>query len=104
MTRIERLNVLLERGYQKIIAEKVVEALMDVSSILENPLNVWLETGEESEVVIDGFSLKKLMTEKNMKYPAALLSMDWLIKEPDIAIPIMSKHYHILENSRYETF
>ena len=37
------------------------------------------------------FSLKKLQEERRMNYPAALLTLDWLIKEPEAALRSLNR-------------
>ncbi|WP_317346214.1 hypothetical protein [Phocaeicola plebeius] len=76
-------NVLTKRGYDEYSARLVAAEL----TMLHKPLDVYLEKWIQNESVIidydaNGYSVKQLMEERGMAYPAALLSMDWLIKEP----------------------
>ncbi|MBO7489489.1 MAG: hypothetical protein J6T88_04340 [Bacteroidales bacterium] len=96
MDTTEIKKILIKRGYQEKLAEVVAKELMTIDNRLVKPLSIWLEKGEESEVVIDDVSLKKLMFEKKMKYPAALLTMDWMYKEPEVAIPIVLQKEFVL--------
>ena len=47
----------------------------------------WLEDADGTEdYEAHGFSLSGMMEKYKMTFPAALLTMDWIIKEPEIAI------------------
>jgi hypothetical protein len=48
-------------------------------------LEKWVNQEDEQDITVDGFSLLSLKKQYKMSYPAALLSIDWLIKEPQIA-------------------
>ena len=45
----------------------------------------WIEKGICKNFVSEGYSITDFMEKRKMKYPAALLTMDWLIKEPERA-------------------
>lgn len=82
-------EVLIQRGYNKTDAELMARELVLIDSHLNEPLELWLELKEESEVEVKGISLKKLMQRNKLTYPAALLSVDWIYKEPDIALSVL---------------
>lgn len=85
-------QTLIQRGYPEKAAILVADKLAKISPCLKPALDAWLSTGAEPEESAEGFSTKSLMEkQKNMKYPAALLSIDWLIREPNIAKPIIEK-------------
>ena len=76
-------HTLIERGYQEKSAKLVLDDLLHLSEPLAELLNKWLDDeNTQSDYVVDVFSISKLQQERGMKYPAALLTMDWLIKEP----------------------
>ena len=85
-------NVLLERGYDENSARLVATEL----TMLHDPLDVYLEKWVQNKSDImnydaNGYSVKQLMEERGMTYPAALLTMDWLIKEPDAAVASLKR-------------
>lgn len=80
-------NILLKRGYDEISARLVAAEL----TMLHKPLDIYLEkwVHDESNIIdydANGYSVKQLMEERGMNYPAALLTMDWLINEPTVAM------------------
>ncbi len=84
-------NYLLQRGYSIREAEVLSEDLCAVSEELKPILENWIQSGKESDYASHGFSIKGLMGKYGLKYPAALLSIDWVVKEPNIAIPAIEK-------------
>lgn len=80
-------NVLLERGYDERSAQLVATELMVLNEPLDTYLEKWVQNESDiSDYDAHGYSIRQLMEERNMTYPAALLTMDWLMKEPDAAI------------------
>ena len=86
-TKQEISQELLERGYERKMAELVASELILLSDKLHDLLNAWIDNplnvGDFSR---EGFSIIGLMKDRKMQYPAALLTMDWLLKEPDKAL------------------
>lgn len=80
------LRTLLERGYSERNANLALNDLENLSSPLDELLQAWIDSeDQQSDYVLGEYSLSKFMKERGMKYPAALLTMDWLIKEPEAA-------------------
>lgn len=76
-------HTLIERGYQEESAKTVLDDLLHLSEPLKELLNDWLDDEHtQSDYTVDVFSISKLQQERGMKYPAALLTIDWLIKKP----------------------
>ncbi len=80
------LSILQERGYSEKQSVKVAAELQGIDDSLKNHLNKWLVSEEESDYHVVGFSLLELKRKFDMTYPAALLTMDWLIKDSENAI------------------
>lgn len=82
---------LLERGYNQHETEILSEDLVSVHKDLLSCLETWIYSGKECDYTAHGISVKSLMEKYNLKYPAALLSIDWVIKEPNSAISAIEK-------------
>lgn len=82
---------LIETGFDVNSASILSENLLQLDSSLRPLLSAWLESGEEKDVETEGYSVKKIMSEFGMQYQAALLTIDWLIKEPKIAQEALKK-------------
>lgn len=85
-------KILIERGYPENAAIQVAQKLTALSGNLIDAASAWLETEDEPEVASNGYSTKSLMERfPGMTYPAALLTIDWLEREPDKAKQIIEK-------------
>ena len=73
---------LVSAGYPEAAAKVTAQELSKIDSSLNKALCSWLENGDETDMTVEGFSLSGLKVKHKMTYPAALLTMDWLIKEP----------------------
>ena len=78
-------DILIERGYPEKQAILVASNLQTLDPTLKDGLTSWLADQTETDYLIEGFKLSELKRKFDMTYPAALLTMDWLIKEPELA-------------------
>lgn len=79
--------ILKRNGCTEQQAEWIVEDLKKISPQLKGAVEKWLkdETVDPS-LEVEGFTLGEFMSPKyNMKFTGAILTLDWLIKEPDEA-------------------
>ena len=85
-------KTLLERGYDEKAARMVLPDLLGLSEPLKSLLKAWLENEKQhSDYTVAGFSVSEMQKERGMNYPAALLTIDWLIKEPENAKKSLTK-------------
>lgn len=84
-------EVLLERGYTDKQVNAVIYDLMIIDESLKKGFSLWLESEKETDYTIQGIALSELRNKFGMTYPAALLTMDWLIKEPEKAIESINR-------------
>ena len=87
----EITKILIERGYPKKQALSVTCDLQEMDNLFQIAFQCWLNTEEEQDFQIEGFKLSELKQKFSMTYPAALLTMDWLIKEPELAKQCISR-------------
>lgn len=80
------LNILVQRGYPEKKAQVVGEDLSRIDPQLTSILDAWISTGEENDFEVEGYRLIQLKEKFKMSFPAALLTIDWLIKDPQNAI------------------
>ena len=85
MNREEITSALIREGYAEKQAELTATELMEIDSSLMPLLSEWVRNRKQSEKEAEGFTLLGLQAQYDMTYPAALLTIDWLIKEPQIA-------------------
>ncbi len=91
MTETQIYQGLLIKGYNEKQSSNLASQLSSLNDGLSQCLSKWLSSGEESDFEANGFSLVKLMANYKLKYPAALLSLDWVIKDPEVAVPTILK-------------
>lgn len=73
-------------------AQKLEEKLRMVSDELKPILSEWIESGTEANACIfNGYSVDSLMKNHGMQFTGALLTLDWLIREPEKATLVIEK-------------
>lgn len=77
---------LIQKGYDEKSANLVAKDLLELDSPLNGYLRKWIEEEIITDYTIDNYSIVGLMHERSMTYPAALSTMDWIIKEPEKAL------------------
>lgn len=86
------LNLLEQRGYDSRSAQLVIDDLLQLCSPLNEYFEAWLnEESFSQDYAKNGYSLLGLMSERKMTYPAALLTIDWVIKDPNAAIKSLNR-------------
>jgi hypothetical protein len=80
-------SLLIERGYKDHSAQVAAQNLSTIDKALQPLLDKWIHDENSQENYTEqGYSINEFQKEYGMKYPAALLTIDWIIKEPEIAI------------------
>lgn len=86
------VNLLKQRGYDTRSAKLVAGDLLQLSYPLNKFFAEWVEIESyKKDFSSNGYSLFNLMKERNMTYPAALLTMDWLLKDPIDALNCLKR-------------
>ena len=81
------ISLLVQRGYNENSAKIVSSELLGLASPLEDFFLAWMEDPQnKTNFEVCGYSIFSLMEERKMTYPAAILTIDWLIKEPEKAL------------------
>ncbi|MCK8622521.1 hypothetical protein [Prevotella sp. E13-27] len=84
-------DILLQRGYSERNAAIASKELVDISDKLTPILMDWLNDENcQKDYSVEGHSIQECL-ENGMKYPAAILTMDWLIKDPKVALRSLTK-------------
>ena len=79
-----------EYDYSDYEAEVSAHDLILLSSQLQPALSNWISSRKEMLIQVGEFSTTQLVKEKGFTYPAALIALDWIITEPEIAIPVIT--------------
>lgn len=85
-------EILLSRGCPAKQVDTIVQKIGKLSSQLMPAMNEWLEHESMPVVDVDGYTTASLMEKfKGMQYPAAILLLDWLLKDPETANQAINK-------------
>lgn len=88
---------LLELGFSPEEADEVAERLLRLSGQTRQALESWMATGEiDTTLDIKGYTIPRLMKEFGMTFPAALLTLEWIIRSPEEAISALEEGMDIL--------
>lgn len=79
------IRKLTANKYTKKQAPLVAEELSHLDARLDALLKAWVEDDKEADFEAEGYSIRDFTGKYKMTYPAALLTIDWLIKEPAMA-------------------
>ena len=85
----ERINEILvqKEGYSPRSAESTANDLENIKdSEIYQALIRWIESGKKTNVARGSFSCRQLMADLGMKYPAALIFLDWYCEDPKTAM------------------
>ena len=80
------VNILMtELNYSEHVANVTADDLLNINPQLQPALQSWLDTRTVTDIQVHGFSIKQLMEQRKYTFPSALISIDWLLAEPEIA-------------------
>ena len=85
----ERIKEILvqKEGYSPRSAESTANDLENIKdSDIYQALIRWIESGKKTNVARGSFSCRQLMADLGMKYPAALIFLDWYCEDPKTAM------------------
>ena len=85
-------NILINReGYNMARANVLARECLELSVELKPLLDAWLQDSNvKGDYKVDGWGLIDMMQKRKMHYLAAMLDIDWLIKEPEVAKPVLA--------------
>ena len=79
-------------GYKSNEADTVIQDLERLSPVLQPILDRWLADGTESNSqVFHWHSIDSLRARSPMNFIAALLTLDWIVRDPDKATSVIRK-------------
>lgn len=85
-------EILLSRGCPTQQVNTIAQKIENLSPQLKPAMNEWLDNESMPVAEVDGYTTASLMDQfKGMQYPAAILLLDWLIKDPETAKQAINK-------------
>jgi len=82
-----------EFGYSEESAAEIIEDLSNCSEQIRSAFLHWWNTGVLPDIEIEQYNVSRLKKEYGMNPIGALLSLDWLLKEPDEAKAALKRGY-----------
>jgi hypothetical protein len=73
-----------EYGYSDHAALVTADDLLNILPQLQPALQEWVDTRAITNVEVEGISVNQLMA-REYTFPSALISMHWLLTEPEVA-------------------
>ncbi|PLS68089.1 MAG: hypothetical protein CV045_09900 [Cyanobacteria bacterium M5B4] len=84
-------HLMSELGYSYQGAQLVVVKLRQSAPEIQAAFRVWWESGHIPELEVETYSVARLMQHHSMNPIAALLTLDWLIREPAKALASLQR-------------
>ena len=86
------IDILVERGFNPKNASLVAKDLLNISPDLSGKVGSWLSNeNNQEDANAEGYSVRYFQNSFGMSYPAALLTIDWLKKDPENALKSICK-------------
>jgi hypothetical protein len=81
-------------GYSEHEAQQVAADLDTAAPAIQQAFEHWWKTGEvRLDTEVQGYTPQRLMDEYHFTPPNALLTMDWLLREPQQALSLLREGY-----------
>lgn len=91
-------RLVAEFGYTEKNAERIVLNLQACTPAVQAAFEKWWRgEGLDTHLEVKGYTLQRLIDEYGFEPIAALLDMDWLIREPEKAAQALSEGYDSIE-------
>lgn len=81
----EIVKYLEAQGVPKDQTEELAQMLEKANPMIYNAFKAHIKEGNDPDLCIEGYTCKGLMKELGLSITGALLTMDWLIREPENA-------------------
>lgn len=82
---------LRDKGYTEEQSAKLSSDLSIIAPQLMDGIEKWIVSGEITDYDAHGISTNDLMNEYGLRYPAAVLTIDWINREPEDALAAIQR-------------
>lgn len=81
------IEKIMEKSHcTKAEANDLFADLKLIDSKLKPVFEAWINDKPFKDISVGDFSIKSLMSDYDMEFTGALLTLDWLCKDPDMAV------------------
>lgn len=91
MERAEIINILSNEGYPEFMLEKTADKIEGFSETVAVAYADFQSNGTVPAITIAGYDYNGLVNDYGMKPTGAFITLDWLIREPEIAKEALEK-------------
>lgn len=85
MERTEIIRILKEESYPDFMLEKTADKIVAFAPAVAVAFEELCLVGTSPQITVEGYTYERLVDEFNMKPMGALITLDWLIREPENA-------------------
>ncbi|HKD75054.1 MAG TPA: hypothetical protein VKB76_06140 [Ktedonobacterales bacterium] len=79
-------RLIFEFGYPTSYVAKFADELLQLEPQLQEAFSIWWYTGAIPSFAVEGFTIQRLVDEYRSTIPNAFTTLDWLIREPEVAL------------------
>jgi len=97
MERQEIINLLRKEEYPEYMLDAMIDEINGMPENLKSAFGEWTKTGQLPLIEVEGYSLRKLIDEFQMKTIGAFTTLSWLQTNPDEAKGALSFGYDHLK-------
>lgn len=84
MSIIEK--IIRKNHCSKADAKEVAEGVKALDAKLKPIFDAWINDKPYTDITVFGYSIESLMKDYDMEFTGALLTMDWLCKDTEMAV------------------
>ena len=79
-------TIMQRLGCTEDYAEMVLQEVQQMHPLLKDAWDQWISDAKIDETVcVEGYTISQLMEEYDIPFTGAILTLDWLLKEPEQA-------------------
>lgn len=91
-------RMVADYGYPEWQAPETARRLCQCSAPVQEAFERWWEDGWlDPALEVQGYTLHRLIDDYEFKPFAAFLMMDWLLRDPQTALPLLTKGYDSIQ-------
>lgn len=99
--KAEEIKISLNKhGFDEKYIHEVLGELVDLSPELIPSLQAWLDGKIMKDIQVGDWTIETLMATFKMNFIAAILSLDFLIKNPELAKRVIEQGYDHIDVTR----
>lgn len=91
MNRDKITTILEEQEYPKYMIDNTIQKIEAFAPAVAIVFTEWMESGRTPQLEVEGYTYNNLIEKFNMKPVGAFITLDWLIREPEVATKALKR-------------